>query len=112
VRAPVLARRLSLEERVTVPDGAGGFAVSWLVRGIVWAEVTARSGGEGEAGGRELSLTGYRIVLRASPFGSPSRPRPDMRFADGARVFNILAVTEADPNGRYLVCYAEEGIAK
>ena len=31
------------------------------------------------------------------------------RFREGARIYPIIAVAEADPEGRYLVCYAEEG---
>ena len=46
-----------------------------------------------------------------APFGAASRPRPDQRLREGARVFDILTVAEFDPAGRYLEIEAEEGIA-
>ena len=57
---------------------------------------------------RLASAMGYRITVRAAPVGAPSRPRPDQRFREGARVFRILAVAERDAVGRYLTCFAEE----
>ncbi|MFO7919993.1 MAG: head-tail adaptor protein, partial [Nioella sp.] len=36
------------------------------------------------------------------------RPTPSQRFRDGARLFHIDAVTENDPGGRFLICYATE----
>lgn len=51
---------------------------------------------------------GFRITVRAAPQGAPSRPTPLQRFRDGARLFAIEAVTEADPEGRFLVCFARE----
>jgi head-tail adaptor len=51
---------------------------------------------------------GYRITVRAAPQGAPSRPKPSQRFRDGARIFSIDAVTESDPGGRFLVCFATE----
>ncbi len=107
-RAPNLSRALLLETPVSVPDGAGGFSVTWQDLGTLWAEIRAGSGRErfaalGPAG--EVSL---RILVRAAPVGSDQRPRPDQRFREGARIFRILAVTEADVQGRYLICTARE----
>ena len=50
-----------------------------------------------------------RILVRGAPAGSPSRPRADQRLREGARVFDILTVTEHDPAGRFLEIRAEEG---
>jgi head-tail adaptor len=52
----------------------------------------------------------YRMLLRAAPVGAPSRPRPEQRLREGARVFNILTVAEHDPAGRWLEIIAEEGV--
>lgn len=108
MKAPLLNRRLMLEAPVRVPDDAGGYSVTWQALGTVWAEVKSATGRETAAGEATLSRASYRITLRAAPFGSPSRPLPDQRFRDGARLFTIEAVTEADPTGRYLVCVAQE----
>ena len=52
----------------------------------------------------------FRVFLRAAPQGSPQRPRPDQRLTEGDRVFTILAVSEADAAGAYLVCHAREEV--
>jgi head-tail adaptor len=103
-------RRLVLEAPETVPDGAGGFAVGWVPVGTLWADVTARSGREDFTAGAVRPRTRYRIVLRAAPVGAASRPRPEQRLREGARVFDILTVAEEDVGGRYLESVAEEGV--
>jgi SPP1 family predicted phage head-tail adaptor len=106
-----LSRRLTLETRESAADGSGGWTVAWRPVGALWAEVTARSGREDVAGGRPVARVAYRIVVRGAPVGAPSRPRADQRLREGARVFDILSVAEADPEGRYLEILAEEGAA-
>ncbi|MBK1636160.1 head-tail adaptor protein [Rhodovulum adriaticum] len=103
-----LSRKLVLEAPERVADGAGGFTETWVARGTLWAEVSPRTGGARTGQGVSLSRVGYRIVVRGAPVGAPSRPVPGQRFREGARLFAIRAVTEADPQGRYLTCFAEE----
>jgi SPP1 family predicted phage head-tail adaptor len=105
-----LLRRLVLESAATVADGSGGFAVTWVPEGTLWADVTARSGREDFVGGAGRSRSRYRIVVRGAPVGAPSRPRTDQRLREGGRVFDILTVTEQDAGGRYLEILAEEGV--
>lgn len=108
---PRLTSKLVLERLEAVPDGAGGQHESWVALGVIWGEVTPRSGREsvGEAG--QVSMTGFRITVRAAPQGHSARPLPDQRFRDGARVFRINSVTEADPGGRFLSCICDEELA-
>lgn len=106
-----LNRLLTLEERVAEPDGSGGHALAWRAIGALWAEMTARAAREDFVAGRPLPRVGYRIVVRAAPVGAPSRPLAEQRLREGGRVFDILAVAEADPTGRYLEILAEEGVA-
>lgn len=105
-----LSRRLALEERVSEPDGAGGFVVNWRELGTLWADLSARTGREDFIAGQARPRMKYRILVRSAPSGSASRPRPDQRFRDGTRILNILTVAEFDPRGRYLEIYAEEGV--
>jgi head-tail adaptor len=107
---PRMNRRLALEGVLRVPDGAGGFDESWQVLGHVWAEVLPGTGRD--AAGEEVTLASvaYRITTRAAPVGSPSRPKPEQRFRDGTRLFRILAVTERDADGRYLISFAREEV--
>ncbi|MEO1274839.1 MAG: head-tail adaptor protein [Pseudomonadota bacterium] len=106
-----LSRKLVLEERSRTADGMGGADVAWVTVGTLWGQLVARSGGEGFSNAEEASRQAWRITVRGAPKGAPSRPRADQRFREGTRIFNILSVAEADPEGRYLICNAEEGLA-
>lgn len=106
-----LTRRLVLEARTSEPDGAGGYAAVWQPLGTVWANVAARTGREDFVAGQTLPRVKYRILLRGVPQGAASRPRPDQRLREGARIFDILTVTEHDADGRYLEILAEEGVS-
>lgn len=103
-----LNRRLVLETPTRVSDGAGGFTTTWVQEGVLWGEVVPGAGSEVAGVEVSLSKVPYRITLRGAAVGSPARPRPDQRLTDGARVFTILAVTERDPGGLYLICFARE----
>ncbi len=105
-----LGRALVLETRLRTPDGLGGFAESWTPLGTLWAEVVP---GTGRALVREEvtgSIVTLRITVRGAPAGSPSRPQAGDRFRDAGRVYPIVAVTERDPEGRYLTCFAQEEV--
>ncbi len=105
---PHLTRELRLEAKVRTPDGAGGFQESWAVLGTLWAEVVPGSGNEALNEEIRTGQVPFRITVRGAAPGAPSRPVPDQRFRDGARVFRILTVTERDPGGRFLICAARE----
>ncbi|MFB2532924.1 head-tail adaptor protein [Paracoccus sp. p4-l81] len=105
-----LNRALLLEARERRADGMGGFAEAWVARGTVWAEVAP---GTGRVTGGEFHATAatpYRITLRAVPVGHPLRPAPAQRLREGARQFRILAVSEGDTRGLYLVISAVEEV--
>ncbi|MFD0979832.1 head-tail adaptor protein [Tropicimonas aquimaris] len=108
VLQPDLTRKLTLETLERTPDGAGGFEESWTVLGTLWAEVKAGTGKETEEEFLTLSSVPYRITVRSAAPGAPSRPKPDQRFREGARVFRILAVADADARGRFLSCFTRE----
>ncbi len=106
-----LNRALLLEAPEETGDGAGGRVKSWVVLGTMWAEV--RPGAGNQAAGEEVMMarTTCRIVVRGAPVGSDERPKPGQRFREGTRLFSILAVFEADAEGRFLTCYAREEVA-
>lgn len=108
---PRLTSKLVLERLDSVPDGAGGMHESWVVLGVLWGEVTPRSGREtlGEVG--QVSVTGFGVLVRGAPQGHAARPLPEQRFREGARVYRINSVTEADPGGRFLLCLCDEEVA-
>lgn len=108
MKAPQLNRELELQDPVPSADGAGGFALSWDTLAQLWAEIRPGSGRDLAGEERMESAVPYRITVRAAELGSAARPKPGQRFAEGARVFAILAVTERDPMGRYLTCFCRE----
>ena len=111
MKTPRLNRRLTLEAPQRVSDGAGGFEEAWVPLGVLWAELTARAGREGQNAGVPVSMVPYRIVVRGAPEGHPERPVARQRLRDGNRVFHIRSVAEHDAAGRYLVCAADEEVA-
>lgn len=109
--APVLNRRLVLEDVTRITDGAGGFTEDWQPLGTLWACLKAGSGRERLGGTLTVSAMPYRITVRAAPSGAASRPRPDQRFRDGERIFRILAVADDDGGRRYLTCHCTEEVS-
>ncbi|WP_127111747.1 head-tail adaptor protein [Shimia sediminis] len=106
-----LSRMLVLEAPERLADGAGGYTESWVAKGTLWADVQARAGRERDGGEVSLARMGYRIIVRGAPQGAASRPVPGMRFREGTRFFRIEAVSERDPQGRTLTCFASEEVA-
>jgi head-tail adaptor len=105
-----LTRKLVLEAQVRLADGAGGFSESWVAQGTLWAEIAPGSGRD--VAGVEVTLAAVplRITVRGAPVGSPARPQAGQRLREGPRVYAILAVTERDAGGQYLLCYAREEV--
>jgi len=105
---PNLSQPLVLERPHLIEDGAGGYTQGWLALGTLWAEIAAGTGREAATSGAPVSRSSYKITVRAAPWGTPERPAPEQRFRYGTRVFNISAVTEQGPDGRYLTCFSQE----
>ena len=110
MKRPRLNRKLTLEGPVRVDDGSGGFSENWVTLGVLWADVSARSGREAASGALPVARLGYRIVVRAAPSGSPERPLPGQRFLESGRIFSIQAVLEHGTSGHYLNCLAQEEV--
>ena len=112
MKAPVLNRPMLLEAPVRVPDDAGGFDVTWQTLGTLWAQVVPGRGRERLEGALPRTEVPVQIILRGAPLGADRRPDAGQRLRDGARVYALLAVTEHDIDGRYLICQAlQEGAA-
>jgi len=105
-----LGRALVLETLVRMPDGLGGFGETWVARGTLWAEVVPGSGRELAREEVTGSAVPLRITVRGARIGAPSRPTAGDRFREGDRSYRVVAVTERDPEGRYLLCMAVEEV--
>ncbi len=64
--APRLDRRMVLEAPLRVADGAGGFDLTWGVRGVLWAALIPGSGREAAGEEVRLAQTSYRITVLIS----------------------------------------------
>lgn len=106
--APHLSRLLTLESPNRLPDGAGGVTTAWTALGTLWAEVSPGDARPQATPGGAVAEGPLRIVVRGSPRGAPSRPRPGQRFRDGGAVYSIVSVQEDDALGRFLRCAATE----
>ncbi len=106
--APRLNRMLTLETPLRVSDGAGGTTEDWQALGTLHAEVRPGSGGERSGIGTSLSRVPMRIIVRGAPVGAASRPVAGQRFREGSRLYDVIAVTEYDPEGRFLTCHSQE----
>ncbi len=111
MRLPVLNRKLVLEAPDRTSDGAGGYTIVWAPLGEVWADVRPGSGRESEVHSLPRSQVSLTVFLRAAPVGASSRPVAGQRFRDGARIFNITAVTETGASRHYLQCRVQEEVA-
>ena len=103
-----LNRKLLLERPQKIADDAGGFDVSWIAVGSLWASIERRSAREANSLDAPVSEVKYRILVRAAPVGSSMRPKPDQRLREGQRAFVIDAVVEAVDTAMYLECWARE----
>ena len=111
MKAPHLNRALVLEGVERLSDGAGGYSETWTALGILWAAFRPGTGSDVPGEEQILGAVPYRIMVRGAPAGSTSRPKAGQRFREAGRLFPILAVTEADPAGRFLTCFAREEVA-
>ncbi|KQT88235.1 phage head closure protein [Aurantimonas sp. Leaf443] len=99
----LLRRRAILERPVETSDGAGGARVSWVEvaeLSIHVEPVTVAARERFEA--REMRIT-HRVTCRRR-----DEVQRGARFRFGERRLAILAVSDPDETGRYLVCRCEE----
>jgi SPP1 family predicted phage head-tail adaptor len=100
-----LKHRLTLEEPVETPDGAGGVTRSYATVTTLWAAVTpVAARASVEAASLAATIT-HRILIRW---------RDDVttrhRLRDGARIFRIAALRESDGDGRFTAIDAQERV--
>ncbi|NDV87772.1 phage head closure protein [Aurantimonas aggregata] len=96
-------KRLSLQEAVLTPDGAGGASEEWVELREISAHVEPVATRDRERfDSREATIT-HRVICRATPEVTRGRS-----FMLGARRLVIRSVHDPDETGRFLVCRCEE----
>lgn len=103
VTAGELSTRLTLEAASRADDGGGGASVAWETVAEVWAAVRATSGGEGLALDRVAGHVRHEVFVRYR-----DDVKAEMRFREGTRIYDILAVYDPDRHRRWLKCLVEE----
>ncbi len=98
-----LRHRLQLETENRVDDGGGGVTQTWSPVATVWASIKPRSGQEVFAADRLSGRLTHEIRIRYR-----TGVTPVMRFRQGSRIFQILAVIDMDERRRWLRCLCEE----
>lgn len=114
--ASTLRHRLSLQDEVMAPDGAGGYSKSWQTVAELWAEIepvtgadsriSSLAGKETVLGGQLQSEVTHRIYLRYRAGVTPAQ-----RLLFDNRAFNIRYAVNSEERGDTLVLLAQEGVA-
>lgn len=104
-----LKRRVTLQQEVQIPDGAGGFSRSWQDVVELWAEIETISarfmyGQEKFVADKIQTETVYRFVIRRYLGISTA-----MRLAFENRIFYIKAVFDISESREFIEILAEEG---
>ena len=97
-----LRERLTLEQPIRTPDGGGGASVTWQPVTELWAHVRPISGDERLEHDQVAGRLTHQVWIRHRAGVVPA-----MRFRDGARIYEIVAVLDS-PHRTYLKCLCEE----
>jgi SPP1 family predicted phage head-tail adaptor len=97
-----LRDRLTLEQPLRAPDGGGGASISWQPIAELWAHVRPISGDERLEHDQVAGRLTHRVWIRQRAGVSPA-----MRFRQGARIYEIVAVLQS-PRRTHLTCLCEE----
>lgn len=103
IEPSALRHRLALERLQRAPDSGGGFAETWVLEAMVWADLRPVSGSERMDGDRLSGRLTHTVNIRYR-----AGVLPEMRFRDEARIFHILAVIDVEERRRWLQCLCEE----
>jgi SPP1 family predicted phage head-tail adaptor len=101
-----LDHRLTVEQMVQTPDGAGGYVLSWQTYLSVWGQIEPSGGRERLAAFALQSSVTHRVIIRRQTGVTNA-----MRVKAGGRLFKIRAVEDLGPRGRFLELLCEEGVA-
>ena len=97
-----MRERLALEQPVRTPDGGGGASVAWETVTELWAHVRPITGDERLAHDQLAGRLTHEVWIRHRAGVVPA-----MRFTQGSRVYEIVAVLELGRRQR-LKCLCEE----
>ena len=97
-----MRERFTLEQPVRTDDGGGGATLTWEPVTDLWAHVRPISGDERLAHDQIAGRLTHQVWIRHRTGVVPA-----MRFRDGARIYEIVAVLDS-PRRTHLKCLCEE----
>ena len=104
--AGMLRTPVAIQAIVKTPDGAGGFAHTWVTLDTVRAHVKPLSGSEAVRGMQIEDKVSHRIFMRY---------RADVKAKDRLLIegepYNIRAVLDLEMRKRWMEILAEKGVA-
>ena len=107
--ASCLNKRITLQEEVQTPDGAGGYSLAWQDVTTIWAEFDVLQGSKSDevlASKQQEARSFARVTIRYV-----SGVTAAMRVVYGVRVFNILGVINPGEANEMLELLVAEGVA-
>jgi SPP1 family predicted phage head-tail adaptor len=108
VNAGRLRHRVTLQQLPAnrTPSPRGQLPSNWATVATFWADVAPLQGRELSNAQQIKATVTHRLTMRWP--GSSLTITPSMRFTWGSRIFNIVAVLNADERNRRLDIIAEE----
>ena len=103
MRAGELNRQITLQYPTRVPNGTGGYTLSWVDNATLWAAIWPVSATEQVKGQAEIMLISHRIQIRYRRV-----LKADWRICYGDRFFNIVSITDPDMAHEYLEILCKE----
>lgn len=100
-----LRHKMSLQDEIKTPDGAGGFTRSWKTVADIWAEITPLSGRETFFASRLQSAVSHKIAIRYRKGISAGQ-----RLVYDNRLFNIRSISNEQANNEVIELLVEEGV--
>ena len=101
-----LRHRITIQEKVTVPDGYGGVTSTWKDVATVWSSVEPLKGRELYAAQQVKAELTHRIRIRYM-----SGIKPEMRIAFDNRSFDIEAIIDPEERHESLELLCSEVVA-
>jgi len=106
VKIGKLRHRITIQEKVTVPDGYGGVTSTWKDVATVWSSVEPLKGRELYAAQQVKAELSHRVRIRYM-----SGIKPEMRIAFDNRTFEIEAIIDPEERHESLELLCSEVVA-
>ena len=105
MRSGELKNQVELQGQVKVPDGMGGFTISFLTLTTVWAAIWPLKSIEAHEGGRVVATVTHRIRIRYR-----EGVRASWRIKFKNKYFNIVEILNLNTDYKVLDLMAKEVI--